>query len=184
MDVFKLFEEFFSTGKVSTTEERTVEGKVTPEPVEGPSYFDKVVMAESGGRADAKAKTSSATGHHQFIESTWKSLTKKYGKPYSLEDRKDPAKSLDIMKLYTEENKTSLSKLLKREPNDVELYSAHFLGTTGARKFLNASPFASISSVVSKDALKRNRPVFINPETKKPRTVAEVYEILRKKMGE
>lgn len=182
MDILKFFDDFFKTGKPPKVEQ-PVQEAVQPE-VQKPDYYERLKMAESSGVADVKAKSSSAVGHHQFLEGTWKSLTTKYGKDYSLEDRKDPAKSLEIAKLFTEENKSSLQKVLKREPTDTELYTAHFLGTTGAKKFLMASPFAKVSKVVNKDQVKRNQNIFFDKKTGKERTVAEVYDVLKKKIGE
>jgi hypothetical protein len=181
MDIIKFFDSFFSTGKPPKVEQPVQETVQQPEK---PDYYERLKMAESSGQADVKSKTSSATGHHQFIEGTWESLTKKYNKDYTLDDRKDPAKSLEIAKLFTEENKSSLQKALKREPTDTELYTAHFLGTTGAKKFLMASPFAKVSKVVNKDQVKRNQNIFYDKKTGKERTVAEVYDVLKKKIGE
>ena len=181
MDILKFFDDFFRTGKPPKVEQPAQETVQQPQKLD---YYERLKMAESGGKADIKAKTSSATGHHQFIDSTWKSLTTKYKKPYTLEDRKDPAKSLEIAKLYTEENKSSLQKVLKREPTDTELYTAHFLGTTGAKKFLMASPFDRASKVVNKEQINRNKNIFYDNKTGKERTVSEVYEVLKKKIGE
>jgi len=185
MDIIKFFDDFFSTGKPPKVEQPVQE--TVQQPTQAPSkpdYYERLKMAESSGIADVKAKTSSAVGHHQFIEGTWKALTTKYEKPYTLEDRTDPNKSLEIAKLFTEENKSSLQKVLKREPTDTELYTAHFLGTTGAKKFLMASPFAKVSKVVNKDQVKRNKSIFYDKKTGKERTVAEVYDVLKKKIGE
>lgn len=154
-----------------------------PKPTQIDTYLENLKMAESSGRADVKAKTSSATGHHQFIESTWTALTSKYDKKYTLEDRKDPAKSLEIAKLFTEENRNTLKKALKMEPTDTQLYAAHFLGTTGAKKFLLASPKKLAKDVVSKQQVAANKNIFYD-EKKKPRTVAQVYGILKKKINE
>jgi hypothetical protein len=177
MDIIKYFENFFTTGKPDKIEESVVEQPSKPD------YYERLKMAESSGRAEVKSKTSSATGHHQFVEGTWKSLTTKYGKEYTLEDRKDPTKSLEIAKLYTEENKASLQKALKREPTDTELYAAHFLGTSGAKKFLMASPFDKATKVVQKAQVTRNKNIFYD-EANKPRTVFQVHEILKNKIGE
>ena len=149
-----------------------------------PDYLERLKMAESGGKADVKAATSSATGHHQFIESTWKTLSEKYKLNYSLEDRKDPAKSREVAELYTNENKKILSKVLGKEPTDTQLYAAHFLGTTGAKKFVSAKPFELATKVVNKEQVAANKSIFFDKETKKPRTVAEVYKVLKNKIGE
>jgi hypothetical protein len=148
-----------------------------------PDYYERLKMAESSGRADVKAKTSSAVGHHQFLERTWKDLTVKYKKNYTLEDRTDPNKSLEIAKLFTEENKASLKRALKREPTDTQLYAAHFLGTTGAKRFLMASPKKLAKDVVNKNQVAANKNIFYDKDGK-PRTVAQVYGILQKKIGE
>jgi hypothetical protein len=156
--------------------------QVTPDPVD--SYLDKLKMAESSGVATAKAKTSSAAGHYQFIEGTWKDLIKKHGKQYTLEDRYDPVKSREIAKLHAEDNKKLLTKELGSEPTDTQLYAAHFLGTSGAKQFLKASPKKLAKDVVDKAQVRANRSIFFDSKTKKPRTVAQVYSVLQKKIGE
>ena len=182
MDIIKFFDDFFNTVRPPKVEQ-PVQQETVQQPSK-PDYYERLKMAESSGVADVKAKTSSAVGHHQFIEGTWKALTTKYKKNYTLEDRTDPVKSLEIAKLFTEENKSSLQKVLKREPTDTELYTAHFLGTTGAKKFLMSSPTAKVSRVVNKDQVKRNQNIFYDKKTGKEHTVEEVYNVLKRKIGE
>ena len=188
MDIVKFFEDFFSTGTPAKIEQPVEQQPATQPPVTKepakPDYYERLKFAESSGMAEAKSKTSSATGHHQFLEGTWKELVSKYGKNYKLEDRKDPAKSLEIAKLFTEENKALLSKALKRDPTDTELYAAHFLGAYGAKKFLMSSPFKKATEVVNKNQVAKNKAIFFDPKTKKPRTVAQVHEILKNKIKE
>jgi hypothetical protein len=181
MDILKFFDDFFKTGKPPKVEQPVQQEALAPSK---PDYYERLKAAESSGQADVKSKTSSATGHHQFIEGTWESLTKKYNTDYTLDDRKDPAKSLEIAKLFTEENKSSLQKALKMEPTDTELYAAHFLGTSGAKKFLTASPFDKASKVVQKGQVQRNKNIFYDSKTGKERTVSQVYEVLKTKIGE
>ena len=103
--------------------------------------------------------------------------------PYSLQDRTDPTKSLEVVKLFTEDNKKYLTKALGTEPTDAELYTAHFLGPTGAATFLKASPERLATEVANKRQVLRNKNIFYDSKTKKPRTVAEVRAILSKKMS-
>ena len=181
MSIWADFQKFISGDKEITPKVQPTETINEPEK---PDYFNRLKMAESGGKADIKSGTSSATGHYQFIEKTWGSLTTKYKKPYTLEDRKDPAKSLEIAKLYTDENKKILTKALGGEPTDTQLYTAHFLGTTGAKKFLLASPKKLAKDVVDEAQVKANKTIFYDSKTKQPRTVSEVYKLLQKKIGE
>ena len=178
MSIWNDFQKFLGVGQP----QQTPAPQAPVEPSK-PDYYERLKIAESGGRAEVKAKTSSATGHHQFIEGTWKELTAKYNKPYNLEDRKDPAKSLEIAQLFTEENKKILSKALGDEPTDTQLYTAHFLGTTGAKKFLMASPKKLAKDVVNAKQVAANKNIFFD-EKNKPRTVSQVYGVLQKKIGE
>jgi hypothetical protein len=178
MSIWNDFQKFLGVGQ-----EQQVATPQTPTEPSKPDYYERLKVAESGGKAEVKAKTSTATGHHQFLEGTWKELTAKYNKQYSLEDRKDPAKSLEIAQLFTEENKKALSKALGDEPTDTQLYAAHFLGTTGAKKFLMASPKKLAKDVVNAKQVAANKNIFFD-EKNKPRTVLQVYGVLQKKIGE
>lgn len=154
-------------------------------PVEQPKadYLDRLSMAESGGRASIKSDTSSAVGHHQFLKATWQSMVSEMGKNYTLEDRTNPEKSKEVATYFTEKNKKILKSQLGKEPTDTQLYAAHFLGTTGAKKFLTAAPFELATKVVDKDQVEANTNIFYTKD-KKPRTVGEVYIILKNKIQE
>lgn len=158
-------------------------GKFTPTEQPQSTYYDKVKQAESGGVATAKADTSSALGHYQFTEGTWKDMVKKYDMPYSLQDRTDPAKSLEVVKLFTEDNKKYLTNALGAAPTDAQLYTAHFLGATGAATFLKADPERLATEVANKRQVLRNKNIFYDSKTKKPRTVGQVQELLANKMS-
>jgi hypothetical protein len=47
-----------------------------------------------------------------------------------------------------------------------------------------ASPFDKASKVVQKGQVERNKTIFYDKTTGKERTVAQVYEVLKKKIGE
>ena len=143
-------------------------------------YYSTVRILESGGRNRARASTSSAYGPFQFIESTWNAYTKKLGKNYSLEDRSDYAKSLEIMRAFTEDNRARMIKGLKRPVSDVELYMGHFLGHSGAIKLLNANDNVDASKLLVREA-NSNKSLFFKRGSNKARTVGELKEEITRK---
>lgn len=175
MKPWEMVWDFFTGGKEETP---------APQQESKPDYYERLKMAESSGIATAKAKTSSATGHYQFIEQTWKDLTKKHKLNYTLADRTDPVKSKKVVELLTEENKQGFKKAVGKDPSDTNLYTAHFLGLGTAIDFAKAKPFTPAVKVVGMQAARANKNIFYDNKTKKPRTVAEVHKILQKKIGE
>lgn len=143
-------------------------------------YYSTVRMLESGGRNRARASTSSAYGPFQFIESTWNAYTKKLGKDYSLEDRSDYAKSLEVMRAFTEDNRARMVEGLKRPVSDVELYMGHFLGHSGAIKLLNANDNVDASKLLVR-AANSNKSLFFKRGSNKARTVGELKEEITRK---
>lgn len=143
-------------------------------------YYSTVRILESGGRNRARAGTSSAYGPFQFIESTWNAYTKKLGKNYSLEDRSDYAKSLEIMRAFTEDNRARMVKGLKRPVSDVELYMGHFLGPSGAIKLLKANDNVDASKLLVREA-NSNKSLFFKRGSNKARTIGELKEEITRK---
>ena len=143
-------------------------------------YYSTVRILESGGRNRARASTSSAYGPFQFIKSTWNAYTKKLGKDYSLEDRSDYAKSLEVMRAFTEDNRARMVKGLKRPVSDVELYIGHFLGPSGAIKLLNANDNVDASKLLVREA-NYNKSLFFKRGSNKARTVGELKEEITRK---
>lgn len=148
-------------------------GKVVNAP-QKVDYTDTVHFIESSRGKRMEAPTSSASGHFQFIDSTWNAYVKKHNLNYSLEDRKDFDKSKKVFDLFTEDNRKQLRNSLKREPTYTETYMAHKLGPGVATSFMKASPTAPVDKVVGKAALKANRQVFFNKDGT-PKKVKEVY---------
>jgi hypothetical protein len=147
------------------------------------SYMAATAMIESGGRADARATTSSAGGMFQFLDSTWKQLTKEMGKDYSLQDKFDPNKAAEVMAYFTEKQRKQLEKGTGRRASNTDLYMAHFLGAGGATQFLNAmnrDPNA-IAADLNPNAAKANRNIYYDGD--RARTLGEVYELMNKKMS-
>ncbi len=158
------------------------------------SYLVNQAQAESNFNTDAKAKTSSATGLYQFIDSTWLDIVDKYGKEYGIETtgksrseilamRKDPEKASFMAAAFASENERFLKDNWCGDVGATELYLAHFLGASGAASFLNArdeNPIGNAADLNPKAAL-ANRNVFYDRKTGKSRTLEEVYQFFNKK---
>lgn len=173
------------------------------------AYLMEKASAESSFDADAKSKTSSATGLFQFIDSTWIGMVKKHGDKYGLSDianyidnngkvnnsdhkkeilelRKDPQTAALLAAEYAADNKKHLianTSLTEKDIGSTELYFAHFMGAGGATSFMNEleqSP-NDIAATHFPAAAKANRNVFYNHKTGAARTVQEVYDFFDKK---
>jgi len=132
----------------------------------GFEYLLNTALRESNLNPSAKAKTSSATGLFQFIDQTWLGTMKQsgaalgYGKyagaitrtPQGRYVVNDPAMRREIFALrkdatanavmagaFANSNAKVLTDRLGRKPTDGELYIAHFLGASGAARFISAA---------------------------------------------
>ena len=142
---------------------------------------------ESGFNPEAKARTSSATGLFQFIDSTWLSTLAKHGTRHGITPgtrtealalRKNPEIASLMAAEHMAENKASLEARLGRETSPAELYLAHFLGSGGALKFLSnlaANPAQAAASLMPA-AARANRAIFFSGQT--PRSLADVQRLL------
>ncbi len=142
----------------------------------------KIAMAESSLNPKAKAKTSSASGLFQITSGTWKSLVKKYGADLgvAMGDRMDPIANAKMAGVLMKENKDAIERKLGREAKPGELYAAHFLGQSAAKKLLTA-PDSAIAADKFPSAAKANKPIFY--KNGKARTVAEVKRVLEAKVS-
>ncbi|NKX66325.1 transglycosylase SLT domain-containing protein [Labrenzia sp. 5N] len=169
-------------------------------------YLVKTAARESSFNPTAKARTSSATGLFQFIESTWLETMKEAGPKHGLEKysdqiqrsksgkfyvsdqqmrreildlRKDPEISSMMAGALTQKNSQYLERRIGREPSDGELYMAHFLGANGASRLIDAagaSPDMRADKVFSAQA-RANKPIFYHSNGK-ARSMQEVYEVI------
>ena len=143
------------------------------------NFIAKMEGVESGGDPGAKNPESTATGLHQFTASTWKQTVAEMGKDYTLADRKDPEKSREVVRYFTQQNAKAAENDLGRKPTEVDLYMYHFLGKGAAGSFLKAPrDDAATEHVTSKVAL-ANKAVFYKGS--KPKTVGEVIDGFRRK---
>ena len=129
-------------------------------------YLLTAARMESNLNPAAQATTSSAKGLYQFIDQTWLATLKNAGPAhgygqyadaitlnadgrYEVADpnqraaimrlRNDPAASATMAGAFTQTNAAQLAAALGRQPSEGELYIAHFLGSDGAAKLIDAA---------------------------------------------
>ena len=173
-------------------------------------YLLAQAEVESAMNPTAKARTSSATGLFQFIESTWLGTLQRHGSRFGLGNlasqistsrngqayvadsaqrqailalRNDPQIASLMAAGLAEDNRAHLTPILGRQPDHGELYLAHFLGAGGAGRFLSQlaqDPSQSAASLFRKPAA-ANRAIFYEPSGA-PRSLAGVMEVIDGKM--
>ncbi|WP_300304342.1 transglycosylase SLT domain-containing protein [Ferrovibrio sp.] len=174
------------------------------------AYLVAQAGQESGFRADAQAKTSSARGLFQFIESTWLELVRDHGGKYGLAEqanqistggdgrprvtdaetrksilalRDDPRVAAAMAAEYARSNQQILSREFGVDTQKVDLYLGHFLGANGATKFLTAlkDDPAQTAATLLPEAAAANRGVFYTAEGK-ARSLGDIYAFFRTKL--
>ncbi len=172
-------------------------------------YLLRTAQRESSLNPQARARTSSAAGLFQFIEQTWLSTLKSYGAKHgygayanAINRGRDGRFSVDgemrsaVMRLRFDPNAASvmaaeltvanaayLKGRIGRDPNQGELYIAHFMGPRGAAELIQARdnrPGAIAANLFPAPAA-ANRPIFYR--NGRPATVDEVYANLVRKAG-
>lgn len=166
--------------------------------------------SESGFDPSAKAKTSSATGLFQFIDSTWLNLVKEHGAKYGLGHlaekiemkngrpcvndceakkeilnlRKNPEISALMAGEMAADDKQYLQAHTKGKVGGTEMYLAHFLGAGDAAKFLNAQDkngAASAARLFPEEA-RANKSIFYTANGQ-ARSLDQVYNLFAKKVN-
>ncbi len=157
-------------------------------------YLLDQARVESNFRPDIKAKTSSATGLYQFINTTWMGMVEKYGEKYGIDTqakskkeildlRKDPKMASYMAAEFAKENSNHLQNTVGGEIGETDLYLAHFLGAGGAEKFLKGwkdNPNQAADQLFPA-AAKANKNVFYDRQTGKTRTLDDVYQFFANK---
>ncbi len=174
------------------------------------SYLMAQANRESSFDPSAQARSSSAAGLYQFVEQTWLGVVKAHGAEYGKGDladaivkradghytvadtatrqeildlRRDPTFAAAMAAEHAADNKAKLEEKLDREITGTDLYMAHFLGISGALKFLRTleeSPGRTGASLFPKAAA-ANSSVFYT-DSGRARTVKEIYEKFDKAM--
>jgi len=169
-------------------------------------YLLAQARLESGLNPDAKARTSSATGLYQFIDSTWLRTMDRHGSKYGyawasdqiapgggvanagtreqlLSLRYDADVSALMAAELARDNSAGLKGMLGREPEAAELYLAHFLGLGGAQTFLGAyrTDAGQSAAALLPKAASANRPIFY--DNGRARSVGEVMSLMQTKVA-
>lgn len=174
-------------------------------------YMLAKAQTESSFDPRAKARTSSASGLYQFIESTWLNTVRQHGAKHGLGDVaaqieddfagnprvRDPATRRSILDLrfdpktasamaaeFAKSNHAQLENALGTGVNATDLYLAHFLGAGGATRFLASlrNDPQRIAAAQFPEAAAANRGVFYDPQSGRARTLGQVYDFFAKKM--
>lgn len=172
-------------------------------------YLLRQAKSESGLNPAAKAGTSSATGLYQFIDQSWLGVLKQHGAKHgygwaadaiersgSRWTVRDPAMRQAVFQLRTDadaaslmagesasDNADGLSAALGRSASAGDLYFAHFLGLSGAKRFLkavDASPDASAAALFPREAA-ANRSIFYARDGS-ARSLGQVYRLMANKV--
>jgi hypothetical protein len=169
-------------------------------------YLLRAAALESSFNPGLEAATSSAAGLYQFVEQSWLHMMQAVGVELGFEDlvnaistgeggvyevtldeareeilrlRYDAEMSAIFAGLFTRRNFEALTQLIEREPDASELYLAHVMGAWGAAEIIRlveTKPDAKANRHFRR-AARANRSIFFHKD-KKPRTIAEVYEVL------
>ncbi len=161
---------------------------------------------ESSFQPDIEANSSTAVGLFQFLEGTWLSVVKSYGHRHGLAREAaaisivagrpavgDPAERQRILDLRREPriaslmacelhllSKRAIRQRIGEDPTPAESYLAHFMGPSGAGKFLEAVRKTPNGNAVRmfKEAAAANRNVFYDRASGRPRNLAQVRDLM------
>lgn len=146
------------------------------------TYLDAIADIESSGNPFARAVNSSASGLYQFTRSTWNNLVQRYGQRYGIttQDIWNPAAQRIFANILTVENGNTLMARTGKEPNETDLYLAHFLGPNRAATVINHQGSSLLAANLFPDAAKANKGIFYKDGV--PLTIEELYKTLGSKV--
>jgi hypothetical protein len=126
-------------------------------------FLDRLMMAESGGRADAKNPRSTALGPYQFLSSTFLDLMSRHFATATgdktdveiLQLRTDHKTARDAALVYTRENAAFLIER-GHEARAAHLRLAFLVGPGGAARVISAEPKTPVSQLLGAAVLEAN----------------------------
>jgi len=137
--------------------------KSAPDTMTMSVFLDRLMLAESSGRDDARNPRSTATGAFQFIDSTWLSLmsrhfaerTQSLNRQQVLALRTDRELAREAAEIYTKENAAVLVAD-GHKPTFPNLRLAFLLGAGGASRVLALAPNARVAPIVGSAVVRAN----------------------------
>lgn len=126
-------------------------------------FLDRLMLAESSGRDDARNPRSTALGAYQFIEATWLDLTRRN---FSAETRSMPPEQVLVLRTdrafarrvaeaYTREN-AAILKARGLSATFPQLRLAFLLGPQGATRILLAPPQTRVTLLLGPAVARAN----------------------------
>lgn len=136
----------------------------SPARATGRSFIDQMTQAESGGRANARNPRSSAFGAHQFINSTWLSVAKRFGgsRVAGLSDeqilalRSDTAFSRQMAEAHAQFDLAPAMQRAGVDPTNLALYAGWHFGARGGTAVMQAANDTPMSQILSASAIRSN----------------------------
>ena len=167
-------------------------------------YLLTQAKVESGLNPSARAQTSSASGLYQFTAGTWLSVVGRHGEKAGLDShaqalrtgnltsqqrekllamRNEPELATTMAAHLAADNARSLAASGYNNIGPTELYLAHFLGSGGAKTFLDGltkTPTQAAAPALPA-AASSNTPIFY--EGTRPRSFQEIYDRFAQKFA-
>ncbi len=146
------------------------------------TFLDALADVESSGDPFARATTSSAKGMYQFTDATWNAMVDRYGKTYGItrEDVFNPNAQRIMVGLLTRDNAMELMRKTGKDPDEGDLYLAHFLGPSRAATVINNIGTQQIAAQLFPDAARANRNIFYKDGV--PVTIEELQKNISSKI--
>lgn len=142
------------------------------------SGFDWTIKAGAGG---------SATGWFQFINSTWDWMISQHSQKYGIPAdsgrrlRLDPRINALMGAEYMKYSMGVIKKQTGKDPTDIDIYLAHFLGPGTAVKWIKLPKNTIGSSAFPKEA-RANPSIFTDKATGTQRTLGQIEQSFDKRM--